>query len=284
MPLVTTRELLDHATRQHTGLPALNVIHLESAGAIAAAAERTGQGVVLQISQNCVRYHGTLAPIAAAARAIAEQASAPLSLHLDHAEDVDLVREAIDLGFSSVMYDGAALPYAQNVATTAQVVAEANAAGVLVEAELGEIGGKDGAHAPGVRTDPDQARGFVAQTGVHALAVAVGSSHAMTAKTASLDVELVAALARAVPVPLVLHGSSGVPDASIRAAISAGMRKINVSTQLVRAFTGAVRDRLAQDPALVDSRKYVAAGREAMAAEAAAVIEVITGGAGADDR
>ncbi len=284
MPLVTTRELLDHATRQHTGLPALNVIHLESAGAIAAAAERTGQGVVLQISQNCVRYHGTLAPIAAAARAIAEQAGAPLSLHLDHAEDVDLVREAIDLGFSSVMYDGAALPYAQNVATTAQVVAEANAAGVLVEAELGEIGGKDGAHAPGVRTDPDQARGFVAQTGVHALAVAVGSSHAMTAKTASLDVELVAALARAVPVPLVLHGSSGVPDASIRAAISAGMRKINVSTQLVRAFTGAVRDRLAQDPALVDSRKYVAAGREAMAAEAAAVIEVITGGAGADDR
>lgn len=284
MPLVTTRELLDHATRQHTGLPALNVIHLESAGAIAAAAERTGQGVVLQISQNCVRYHGTLAPIAAAARAIAEQAGAPLSLHLDHAEDVDLVREAIDLGFSSVMYDGAALPYAQNVATTAQVVAEANAAGVLVEAELGEIGGKDGAHAPGVRTDPDQARGFVAQTGVHALAVAVGSSHAMTAKTASLDVELVAALARAVPVPLVLHGSSGVPDASIRAAISAGMRKINVSTQLVRAFTGAVRDRLAQDPALVDSRKYMAAGREAMAAEAAAVIEVITGGAGADDR
>lgn len=284
MPLVTTRELLDHATRQHTGLPALNVIHLESAGAIAAAAERTGQGVVLQISQNCVRYHGTLAPIAAAARAIAEQAGAPLSLHLDHAEDVDLVREAIDLGFSSVMYDGAALPYAQNVATTAQVVAEANAAGVLVEAELGEIGGKDGAHAPGVRTDPDQARGFVAQTGVHALAVAVGSSHAMTAKTASLDVELVAALARAVPVPLVLHGSSGVPDASIRAAISAGMRKINVSTQLVRAFTGAVRDRLAQDPALVDSRKYVAAGREAMAAEAAAVIEVITGGAGADGR
>src|SRR5690625_14054 len=277
MPLVTTRELLDHATRRGTAVPALNVIHLESAEAIAAAAEQTGQPAVLQISQNCVRYHGSLAPIAAAVRAVAEQAKAPLSLHLDHAEDVRLVREAIALGFSSVMYDGAALPYDQNVATTAQGVTEAGAAGIMVEAELGEVGGKDGAHAPGVRTDPEEARRFVAETGVHALAVAVGSSHAMTTKTASIDVDLVSDLAQAVPVPLVLHGSSGVPEESIRAAIEAGMRKINVSTQLVRAFTGAVRERLAADPELVDSRKYLAAGRTAMAAETAAVINLITG-------
>ncbi|MGC0143547.1 class II fructose-bisphosphate aldolase [Pseudactinotalea sp. Z1732] len=277
MSLVSTRELLDHAVAQGTAVPALNVIHLESAEAIAAAAERAGHGAVLQISQNCVKYHGALAPIAAAARAVARTCDAPLSLHLDHAEDVDLVHQALDLGFSSVMYDGAALPYAQNVATTAQVVRAAGAVGALVEAELGEVGGKDGAHAPGVRTDPDEAGRFVAETGVDALAVAVGSSHAMTSKTASIDTALVAALAEAVPVPLVLHGSSGVPDADITAAIGAGMRKINVSTQLVRAFTGAVRERLDADPALVDSRAYLGAGRAAMTTEAAAVIALIAG-------
>ncbi|MGC0249587.1 class II fructose-bisphosphate aldolase [Pseudactinotalea sp. Z1748] len=275
MSLVSTRELLDHAVAQGTAVPALNVIHLESAEAIAAAAEQAGHGAVLQISQNCVKYHGALAPIAAAARAVAQTSSAPLSLHLDHAEDLELVHQALDLGFSSVMYDGAALPYARNVATTAEVVRAAAAVGVLVEAELGEVGGKDGAHAPGVRTDPDEAGRFVAETGVDALAVAVGSSHAMTTKTASIDTGLVAALAEAVPVPLVLHGSSGVPDADITAAIGAGMRKINVSTQLVRAFTGAVRERLDADPALVDSRAYVGAGRTAMTTEAAAVIELI---------
>lgn len=277
MPLVETRELLAAAAADRTAVPALNVIHLESAEAIATAAENAGAGAVLQISQNCVKYHGALAPIAAATRAVAEQSTAPLALHLDHAEDVDLLHQALDLGFSSVMYDGAALPYAQNVATTADVVRTAASAGVIVEAELGEIGGKDGAHAPGVRTDPEGAARFAADTGVHALAVAVGSSHAMTTKTATIDVDLVAALAERVPVPLVLHGSSGVPEQAITAAITAGMRKINVSTQLVRAFTGAVRERLDGDAALVDSRKYLGEGRRAMAAEAAVVISLIAG-------
>lgn len=277
MPLVSTRELLTEARRTDRGLAALNVIHLESAEAIATGAETAGHGAVLQISQNCVKYHGALAPIAAAARAVAEHSSAPLSLHLDHAEDVELVSEAIKLGFSSVMYDGATLPYAENVATTARVVAEAEAAGVLVEAELGEVGGKDGAHAPGVRTDPGEAARFVADTGVHALAVAVGSSHAMVTKSAELDLDLVAELAAAVPCPLVLHGSSGVPDAALTGAIRAGMTKINVSTQLVRSFTTAVRHRLATDEDLVDSRKYLAAGRAAMAEEVAQVLGTISG-------
>ncbi|MFD1717781.1 class II fructose-bisphosphate aldolase [Georgenia deserti] len=276
MTLVTTRELLDGAVAAGRGLAALNVIHLESAEAIAAAAEETGQGVVLQISQNCVRYHGSLARIAAAARAVAETSSAPLSLHLDHAEDADLVDEALAGGLSSVMYDGSSLPYPQNVATTRAIVEAAAAHEVLVEAELGEVGGKDGVHAPGVRTDPAEAARFVSETGVHALAVAVGSSHAMTTKSAEVDVELVGRLAAAVPVPLVLHGSSGVPEANLAAAIRAGMRKVNVSTQLVDAFTAAVRRRLTEDPHLVDSRKYLRAGREALTAEAIAVIRLVT--------
>jgi fructose-bisphosphate aldolase class II len=153
---------------------------------------------------------------------------------------------------------------------------------VYVEGELGEVGGKDGAHAPGVRTDPDEAKAFVAATGVDALAVAVGSSHAMTDRTASLDLDLIARLRAALrgtaadgaDVPLVLHGSSGVADAVIADAVRAGMTKINVSTHLNGYFTRAVRERLAADERLVDSRKYLAPARDALADEAARLLRL----------
>jgi fructose-bisphosphate aldolase class II len=144
-----------------------------------------------------------------------------------------------------------------------------------VEAELGEIGGKDGVHAPGARTRPDEARQFAADTGVDALAVAVGSSHAMTERTAALDLDLIAQLAGAVAVPLVLHGSSGVPDDGIAAAVRAGMSKVNIATHLQGVFTGAVRDRLAADEALVDTRRYLGPARDAMRAEAARLLRVV---------
>jgi fructose-bisphosphate aldolase class II len=269
MTRVATAELITEAAAAGTGLPAFNVLHLETAEAIAAAAEGAGFPVVLQLSENAVRYHGGLEPLARASFAVAAASAARIAVHLDHAESEGLAREAIALRFGSVMYDGAALDYDANVAATARVVAAAHDAGVAVEAELGRIGGKDGAHAPGVRTDPDEAAQFVAATGVDALAVAVGSSHAMSERTAALDLELIARLHAAVPVPLVLHGSSGVPDETIVAAIRAGMTKINVSTQLNRSFTGAVREYLRANPEVVDSRKYLGAGREALRAEAA---------------
>lgn len=274
MPLVTTRELLDDAIADGSGLAALNVLHLETAEAIAAGAEAAGRGAVLQISENCVKFHRGLSPIAAAAAAVARASSAPLSLHLDHAEDASLVSEALRLGFSSVMVDGARLDWEDNVALTASAAAEGRAAGAVVEAEIGEIGGKDGAHAPGVRTDPQEAARFAEATRIDLLAVAVGSSHAMTERTAAVDLDLIGAIAAAVPVPLVLHGSSGVPDDALVAAIGAGMRKINVSTQLNKVFTAAVRERLCADPGLVDSRKYLGAGREAMAGEVERLIRL----------
>jgi fructose-bisphosphate aldolase class II len=147
---------------------------------------------------------------------------------------------------------------------------------VFTEAELGEVGGKDGAHAPGVRTDPAQARVFVRDTGVDALAVAVGSSHAMTQRTAELDLILISRLRDALTVPLVLHGSSGVPDEEIRRAVAAGMTKINISTHLVSVFTSAVRETLGADPDLVDSRKYLGPAREAVTQEAARLLQVLT--------
>ena len=185
MTLVSARDLVSAASAAGTGIGAFNVIHLETAEALVRASAQAQLPVILQISQNCADYHGGLEPIGWATLAVARRATTPVAVHLDHAERPGLVDEAIELGFGSVMFDGGKLPYEQNVEITADVAARARAAGVYIEAELGEVGGKDGAHAPGVRTDPDEARAFVAATGVDALAVAVGSSHAMTDRVAT---------------------------------------------------------------------------------------------------
>lgn len=274
MTLVSARDLVTDAATRGAGIGAFNVIHLETAEGLVRASQQAQLPVILQISQNCADYHGGLEPIALATLAVARRASTPIAVHLDHAERPELVDEAIALGFGSVMFDGGALPYDDNVALTAAVAERAHAAGVYVEGELGEVGGKDGAHAPGVRTDPDEARAFVEATGVDALAVAVGSSHAMLDRSASLDLELIARLRAALGVPLVLHGSSGVADAVIADAVRAGMTKINVSTHLNGFFTRAIRQTLAADEALVDSRKYLKPAREALAGEAARMLRL----------
>ena len=266
--------LLAEASAAGRGLAAFNVIQIEHAEAYAAAAERAGLPVVMQISQNCVAYHGALAPIAAATLAIADACAQPVVVHLDHVEDVSLVEEAVRLGLTSVMFDGSTLPDDENRSVTRRVVALCRDAGLSVEAELGEVGGKDGVHAPGVRTDPDDAARFVADTGVDALAVAVGSSHAMTDRTAELDTDLIAALRRSVPVPLVLHGSSGVPDAGLVAAVRAGMTKVNIATHLNQVFTGAMTQRLEQGPT-VDTRKYLGAARDAVTDEATRLLRLL---------
>lgn len=261
------------------GVGAFNVILLEHAEAVVAGAQDAGLPVVVQISQNAARYHGSLAPLALACLRLADEADVPVLVHLDHVEDEALVEEGLALGVPSVMFDAAALPYAENVARTAAVTASCHAAGVWVEAELGEVGGKDGAHAPGVRTDPSEATAFVEATGVDALAVAVGSSHAMAGRDAVLDGDLISALSAAVDVPLVLHGSSGVPDAGIADAIARGIVKVNVGTRLNQLLTDQVRRTLLADPALSDPRKYLAPGRTAVRAEVARLLRLFAGGA-----
>ncbi|MDI3193853.1 class II fructose-bisphosphate aldolase [Pseudarthrobacter sp. AL07] len=278
MPLSPTSKLMADAFGRKRGLAAFNIIHLETAEALVAGAEMAGLPLILQISENCVKYHGGLVPLTRAAQALADRSTVPIALHLDHAEDEHLAMEAVDLGFGSVMYDGAHLDYEDNVNATARIARYAHARGVYVEAELGKVGGKDGAHAPGVRTDPQEAVAFVAATNVDALAVAVGSSHAMTAKTSTVDMGLIAALRRETGVPLVLHGSSGVPDQDLVSAIRSGMTKINVSTHLNCVFTRAVREYLEANPAAVDSRKYIKAGREALVPEVARLITLINDG------
>ena len=275
MPAVGMREVALPAWAAGRAVGAFNVILLEHAEAIVAGAEAAGAPVVLAVSENCVAYHGGLGPLAAACAAVARSASVPVVLHLDHATSPGLVAEAAAAGFGSVMFDASSLPYDRNVAATAEVTRWCHDRDLWAEAELGEIGGKDGVHSPTARTDPSAAAGYVAATGVDALAVAVGSSHAMLTRDAALDLDLIAALRAAVPVPLVLHGSSGVPDEGLAAAVVAGMTKINVATQLNKVFTAAVRARLAADAAVTDPRRYISAGRDAIAAEVTRLLGVI---------
>jgi fructose-bisphosphate aldolase class II len=272
-----TGEIVADAQRRGVGAGAFNVITVEHAEAIVEGAEAAGCPVILQISENAVRFHyGRVGPIAAAARRIAELAGVRVGLHLDHVESDELFDQAADNGFGSVMYDASKLGFATNVAATADAVRRGHARGLWVESELGEVGGKDGAHRPGVRTDPAEASAYVAATGVDALAVAVGSSHAMTTRDALIDHELVRRLREAVPVPLVLHGSSGVPDEELAKAVTGGLVKINIGTALNVAFTGAVRAALEQDATVVDPRKYLQPARRQMADTVTRALRVVT--------
>ncbi|MFE6823461.1 ketose-bisphosphate aldolase [Streptomyces sp. NPDC057690] len=276
MPLTTTGELVTRAHAARTAVAAFNIITLEHVEAVIAGAESAGAPVVLQVSENAVAYRrGQLLPLARAAAVAAERAAVPVALHLDHVQSDPLLRRAADAGFSSVMYDASRLPYEENLAATRAAVELAHARGLWIEAELGEIGGK-GAHAPGARTDPVEARAFVTDSGVDALAVAIGSVHAMTARTAVLDHGLLDRLRTALDVPLVLHGSSGVPDRELTAAVTGGIAKVNIGTALNQAMTGAIREHLDAHPDAVDARTYLSAGREAMAR----TVERIVTGAG----
>ncbi|HEY3528163.1 MAG TPA: class II fructose-bisphosphate aldolase [Nocardioides sp.] len=272
MSLTTTGDLVAAASARGAAVAAVNVITLEHAEAIVAAAVESGRSLVLQLSENALAYHGGPHAITGAVHALAEAAPVALALHLDHLMDPDLVTAAVSGPLrplvGSLMYDAGALPYAENVARTREVATAAHAQGLWVEAELGFVGGKAdaprSAHEHGVRTDPAEAEKFVAATGVDALAVAVGSSHAMTERTARLDHHLIAQIADRVPVPLVLHGSSGVPDEDLRRAVTAGVRKVNVGTALNVALTTSLRATLEADPSVTDPRRYLAPARTAM--------------------
>jgi len=272
MTIVSAGDLVAQAHARGRAVAALNVITLEHAEAIVTAAAKSGRSLVLQLSENAIRYHRSATPITRAVHSLAEESPVPLAVHLDHLTDDDLVAAAVDGPLrpliGSVMYDAGSLPYAENLAHTREVVSAGHRAGLWVEGELGYVGGKAGAatsaHVAGVRTDPREAADFVAQTGVDALAVAVGTSHAMATQTARLDHDLIVEIATAVPVPLVLHGSSGVPDAELSRAVDAGIRKVNVGTALNRSMTRAMRAFLADDPDVTDPRRYLAPARDAM--------------------
>jgi fructose-bisphosphate aldolase class II len=283
-------DLLADADARGYAVPAFNVNDLEALLAIIAAAEEERSPVIVQTSEGALGYAGVTV-LAAMVRAAADKASIPVALHLDHGKSVAVAKAAIDAGYGSVMFDGSLLPFAENVATTREVVAMAHAKGVGVEAELGAIAGVEDLVSVEERaaafTDPAQAAEFVSATGCDALAVSVGTAHGSHKFKGepALDLERLAAIDQTVSLPLVLHGASGiseeliartqhlcdrlgdcgrlagaigVPDQQVAEAVRRGVRKVNVDSDLRIAFTAGLRDALIGQPKEIDPRKLLA--------------------------
>lgn len=269
MPLVTAGELLKEAEAGGYAVGAFNCNNMEIVQAIVAAAEAENAPVIMQASQGAIRYAG-IDYIAAMARLAAGRARVPVALHLDHGTSFEQVVQCIRAGFTSVMIDGSRLPLAENVALTRRVVEVARAVGVSVEAELGKIGGAEDdiavSEREAVLTDPEEAGIFVRETGVDCLAVAVGTAHGRYRGVPKLDFPRLEKIRSAVQIPLVLHGSSGVPDEAVREAIRLGVRKVNIDTNIREAFVAAARRVLEADPGEIDPRKVLAPAREAAVA------------------
>jgi len=274
--IVTSEYAFGQAIAGDYALVAFNVITLEHAQAIVWGAERAGAPVIVQLSENAIAYQRDATPLAAALVSLAGSAAIECVLHLDHITRDELAMRAPEWGFSSLMWDSSVLPLEANLLKTRDICAWAKSQGLWVEAELGEIGGKDGAHAPGARTNPSEAVSFVQATRVDALAIAVGSSHQMADKSATLDLELIADIRSQLDVPVVLHGSSGVPDGMLREACAAGIRKVNIGTALNLAATAEIRRVLAGDEASSDLRRYLTPARDAMADVVAHYLQLLS--------
>ena len=260
MPYTSTKEMLWNAQRQGYAIAAFNFENMEMAQAIVAAAEELRSPVILQTTPGTVRY-ASPSLFAAMARALAEEASIPVALHLDHGSSVALAAKALQAGYSSVMIDGSSLPFEQNVDVTRKVLDLAG--DVPVEAELGAIGGKeDDLVSGGGLTNPDDVQAFLAACPVQSLAVAIGSAHGIYRQTPKLDVDRLRAIRAKADVPLVLHGASGIPEEQVRACSREGICKVNYATELRMAYTQGVLESLRPDT--LDPKVYGNAGREAV--------------------
>ncbi|AQS60402.1 class II fructose-1,6-bisphosphate aldolase [Desulforamulus ferrireducens] len=266
MPLVPVKELLQQAEAGKYAVGAFNVNNMEIVQAILAAAEAEKAPVIMQASQGAIKYAG-IEYIYALASLAASQATVPVALHLDHGTSFEQCMKCIRVGFTSVMIDGSKYPLEENIALTNKVLAVARATGVSVEAELGKIGGtEDDIHVDerdAFFTDPEEARYFVEKTGVDALAVSIGTAHGQYKGIPKLDFPRLEKIVSLVKTPIVLHGSSGVPDEAIQEAIRLGVRKVNIDTNIREAFTNACRQVLADNPKEIDPRKVLGPAREA---------------------
>jgi fructose-bisphosphate aldolase, class II len=263
MALTSGREVLSAARGGGYAVPAFNIFNLEMLQAAFRAAEAERAPVIVQVSPRSIAYAG-LRPLAVLATALAECVPVPIVLHLDHGPGLAECRAALDEGFTSVMYDGADLPYVENVSRTRDVVTAAHARGAAAEAELGQVGHASLEHLPFELTDPEEAGRFAKETGVDALAVAIGTVHGMTETGAVLDVERIADLARHVDAALVMHGSSGVDDETLARAVAAGIRKVNLSTALQRVFMDALRESAVAPGHETDARTVLGDARDAV--------------------
>lgn len=265
--LVTGNEILQDAHKNNYAVGAFNVNNMEIVQAIIEAAEETRSPVILQASQGGLDYAG-VEYIAALAKVAAENATVPVAIHLDHGTDFVQVVKCVRNGFSSIMIDGSKYELEENIIVTNKVIEICRAVGVSVEAELGKIGGTEDDITVDERdatfTDPAEAKEFVERTNVDSLAIAVGTAHGVYKGTPKIDFERIKKIKELVNIPLVLHGSSGVADDDIKQAVSLGINKINIDTELRQSFTKAIHDFVAKEPEVIDPRKIIGVARTAM--------------------
>ena len=272
MSYVTTREMLKKALEQHYAVGAFNAENMEMVQAIIEAAEAKRAPVMIQTTPGTLKYADPMIFAGMVSR-LAERASVPVALHLDHGNSYELAEYCVRQGYTSVMIDGSLLPLEENIALTKRVVAMAGE--IPVEAELGTVGGKEDTHSAGIAyTDPDQAEVFVRETGVASFAPAIGTAHGVYKAEPRLDLERLSAIAERVGIPLVLHGTSGVPDDTVRECVRRGICKVNYATDLRITFSSAVKAALAAQPDAFDPKKYLKPAREAVVRRVCELIDV----------
>ncbi len=259
----TMANMLAQAKAGGTGVPAFNIHALEVVPVMARTAAELHTPVILQVSVSTAKYIG-FPLLAAVVRAIAEELEIETALHLDHADKLEDLEAALDGGFTSVMYDGSLLPLEENIQNTQKAVALARAAGASIEAELGIVGrGERVAAYP--YTDPEDARLFVRETGVDALAVGIGTHHGQYKAKTEINLEVLAKIHQTVDIPLVLHGGTGVRDEDVRACIRLGMHKLNFGTELNVSWVRAAKEVFAQAEPDESLRKLMISCNDALA-------------------
>lgn len=264
MALVTTKNLLLDAQKQGFAVGAFNVENMEMIQAVVTAAEEMNSPVILQTTPSTVKY-ADMAYFYANARVAAERASVPVVMHLDHGSSFGLAMQAFRVGYTSIMIDGSHGSFEDNIAVSKAVADACHPSGIPVEAELGKVGGKEDDLESGEGnpyTDPLEAQIFVETTGIDSLAVAIGTAHGVYKGVPKLDVERLSEIRKVVPIPLVLHGTSGVPDEDVKECIRRGICKVNYATDLRIAFSKGVKAYLKENPEVFDPKKYNACGRE----------------------
>ncbi|WP_088106132.1 class II fructose-bisphosphate aldolase [Halalkalibacter urbisdiaboli] len=255
MAIANLNDVLIKASAAQRAIGAFNAHILDMIPQLVETAEEYKVPLIIQITEDTLQFSGLSHVINVARKAI-EAVEVPIVLHYDHGKNVSRIKECIDSGFSSVMYDGSKLTFAENASKTAMIVDYAHQHGVTVEAELGHVGMAESTTEQ-VLTIPEEARQFVEQTNIDALAVAIGTAHGLYKGPVKLDIERLKEIAKFVSIPLVLHGGSGVTETELKKAIESGISKVNFASELKEPWTKAVRRFLAGNPNEFDPRKIL---------------------------
>lgn len=275
--LVTSKELLLDAQKNHYAVGAFNVENMEMVMAVLAAAEEQNSPVIMQTTPGTVKYAG-FDYYFANVKAAAERTKIPVVMHLDHGNSFAMAMQAFRAGYTSIMIDGSKLPFEENIDLTKSVVNVCHASNVPVEGELGKVGGKEDDlenDDDNPYTDPQEAKEFVERTGVDSLAIGIGTAHGVYKGIPKVNMEVLSAVRAVVDVPLVMHGTSGVPDEQVRDAVRRGICKVNYATDLRIAFTNGVKAYMNNNPNAFDPKKYSAPGMKEVTAYVAQKMQVV---------